>query len=243
MGQQLEMKFTTEESLFVANLDRMNKQAANQIPVNPKLLKYMFFAAKYNAAIPYDLIAEGHRTCVDRIVKLAGMIDCFAELPKEDRASLLRFNPEMIANLRGARFLRPDHTLQNQLNLASGGAGSNVATAGEKIEYSHVFQSPWACTSTYEEKHAQLMHNLLHIELDDVTYLLMTMMALFNNRHAKVRESKRCIRNQEFFTQMLHRYLCSTKGYQSASTLLPKYVYLISELEDMAAILDNSLKL
>lgn len=45
------------------------------------------------------------------------------------------------------------------------------------------------------------------------------------------------MRNQEFFTQMLYRYLCHAVGKPNAVTLLPKYLMLISQLEEMAQIM------
>ena len=44
-------------------------------------------------------------------------------------------------------------------------------------------------------------------------------------------------KNQQFFTHLLHRYLCSTIGKQNAMKLLPMYIQMLSELEEMAQIM------
>jgi hypothetical protein len=69
---------------------------------------------------------------------------------------------------------------------------------------------------------------------------LMTVIALFTNSGAlssKLSDSDRCSKNQEFFCQMLYRYLCSSIGRPNAIKLVPRYLYLISQLEEMAQIM------
>lgn len=45
------------------------------------------------------------------------------------------------------------------------------------------------------------------------------------------------MKNQEFFSQLLYRYLCSAIGKPNAIQLLPRYMYLLAELEEMAQIM------
>ena len=52
-----------------------------------------------------------------------------------------------------------------------------------------------------------------------------------------LKDTAGAIRNQEFFVQLLYRYLCSTVGKPNAVQLLPKYMYLIAQLEEMAQIM------
>ena len=54
---------------------------------------------------------------------------------------------------------------------------------------------------------------------------------------ANLEDRGRRQRNQEFFCQMMYRYLCSTIGRPNAVKLFPKYLELISQLEEMAHIM------
>ena len=44
-------------------------------------------------------------------------------------------------------------------------------------------------------------------------------------------------KNQNIFANMLHRYLCSSIGKPNAIKLLPRYIKMLSELEEMAQIM------
>ena len=52
-----------------------------------------------------------------------------------------------------------------------------------------------------------------------------------------VSDRDRCVRTQQFFTQMLFRYLSSAVGRPNATRLMPKYLQLASHLEEMAKIM------
>ena len=50
-------------------------------------------------------------------------------------------------------------------------------------------------------------------------------------------EKEKAEKQQSFFTLLLHRYLCHSIGKHGASKLLPRYIQMISELEEMAQIM------
>ena len=103
------------------------------------------------------------------------------------------------------------------------------------------------------------MENLFNLEMDQTTTILMSLIVLFSANNAKLKDPEKCSQNQvwnefwsiktlksysniffpfqEFFTQMLYRYLCSTVGRVNSTRLMPKYMYLISQLEEMAQIM------
>ncbi len=67
---------------------------------------------------------------------------------------------------------------------------------------------------------------------------LMTVMALMSTTGVKgLSDPQRAGRNQETCCYLLYRYLCSNIGRANAVNLLPKYLYHLSELEEMAQIL------
>ena len=50
-------------------------------------------------------------------------------------------------------------------------------------------------------------------------------------------EREKAQKHQNFFANLLHRYLCSSIGKQNASKLLPRYIKMLNELEEMAQIM------
>ena len=174
-----------------------------------------------------------------RIIKYASSLDFFTSFTPEDQRQLLLSNTDMLVNIRSARLLRPGINLTSQICHATGqtSGAMELFKSPERLEYRQIFQSPWACDAVHEDKFADLMESLFHLEMDKTTTTLMGLIVLFSSSHADVKETSRCIQNQEFFSQMLYRYLCSKIGRSNAITLLPKYMYLISQLEEMAQIM------
>ena len=55
--------------------------------------------------------------------------------------------------------------------------------------------------------------------------------------NAKLIEQAKAEKNQQFFASLLHRYLCSSIGKHNAVKLMPRYIRMLSELEEMAQIM------
>ena len=108
----------------------------------------------------------------------------------------------------------------------------------KRIEYWQVYSTPWACHMDYEMKYEKLMEKFYSTQMDNVTMSLMYVIVLFSTSSvANLEDRGRCQQNQEFFCQMMYRYLCSTIGRPNAVKLFPKYLELISQLEEMAHIM------
>lgn len=240
------MPFTYEENELVQTIMRTEVETTEMIKVSPEVLMTMVKAAQTGSVIPYKILIEGYTTCLQRIVKMASKLDFFGSFPQEDQKQMLLSNADMVVNIRSARLLRPGQNLQTQLKHIVGGDGatSNMITTVQpyqqepsKIQYRQIYQSPWACDASHEEKFSSLMESLFHLQMDRTTTILMSMIVLFASENLVLKERDKCIRNQEFFIQLLYRYLCSVIGKQNANNLLPKYMELISKLEEMAQIM------
>ena len=117
---------------------------------------------------------------------------------------------------------------------AGGGRGD------KRLEYWQVYSTPWACHKDHEDKYEKLMEKFYSTEMDKVTMSLMYVIVLFSTgslASGDLEDRERCQRNQEFFCHMLYRYMCSTIGRPNAVRLFPKYLELISQLEEMAQIM------
>lgn len=238
------LPFTSEETFLVENIINTEVATTQSIPVNPEVLMGMIEAAKNGTVIPYSALVEGYTTCMRRIIQFVSKLDFFQSFVLPDQRDLLLHNTDMIVNLRSARLLRPGINLQAQINHATGGPSLENTTTSmdlfqcpERLEYKQIFQSPWACDEKHEAQFASLMENLFHLEMDRTTTTLMAMIVLFSTSYAELKDSHRAVQNQEFFTQLLYRYLGSMIGRKNAIKLLPKYMHLISQLEEMSQIM------
>ena len=110
----------------------------------------------------------------------------------------------------------------------------------KRLEYWQVYSTPWACHIDHEDKYEKLMEKFYSTQMDKVTMSLMYVIVLFSTGSlatGDLEDRERCQRNQEFFSHMLYRYMCSTIGRPNAVRLFPKYLELVSQLEEMAQIM------
>lgn len=256
---QLVLPFTIEEVQLVNNLLRIELDTTKSIPVPRETMGMIIQAAQSGGVVPYKAALDGYTVCMRRVIKFASQLDFFRSFTSNDQRSLLLKNTDMIVNIRSARILRPGVNLQDQLQHAVGSAlnkdtsgvtqmlqqgGGQVAAQGSssgqptrRLEYKQVFQSPWACDADHEEHFANLMSSIFELKMDKTTISLLTMMALFSVSQIDLEEPDRAMKNQEFFSQLLYRYLCSAIGKTNAINLLPKYTNLLFKLEEMARIM------
>ena len=76
--------------------------------------------------------------------------------------------------------------------------------------------------------------------MDKCTIVLLSVMALFCPNNVSLKEQQRAIKIQEFFSQMLFRYLKQATGAVNATQMLPKYMAILSNLEEMSKIMSNN---
>ena len=116
--------------------------------------------------------------------------------------------------------------------------GDKQGKNDKRLEYWQVYSTPWACHIDHEMKYEKLMEKFYSTQMDKVTMSLMYVIVLFSTGSiANLENRERCQRNQEFFCHMMYRYMCSTIGRPNAVRLFPKYLELISQLEEMAQIM------
>ena len=158
-------------------------------------------------------------------------------------------NTEMLVTIRSARMLRPGSNLVDQISvilgkqkvtnnqpIGRGGGDSN----DQRISYPQVFSNPWCSSEEVEQRLYQLMCNIFNLRMDKCTIVLLSVMALFCPRNVTLRDRARAVKIQEFFSQLLFRYLRQATGASNASQTLPKYMSVLSDLEEMSRIMANN---
>ena len=157
---------------------------------------------------------------------------------------MLMTNTEMLVTIRSARMLRPGGNLQDQIAVILGKQkGETSATAVDqtkRIHYRQIFSNPWCSSEEVEKRFYQLMCNIFDLRMDKCTIVLLSVMALFCPHHIDLKEQERAVKIQEFFSQMLFRYLKQATGAVNAAHMLPKYMSILSDLEEMSRIMSNN---
>ena len=197
-----------QRELLLANTDMIINVKAARLLQKDNLQKQLFTATGNNSFA--EVVDDG----VDRPLVLA---------PKP---------PGGAANGMGASPLR------NMIMQMVCQRGEKNGNKDKRLEYWQVYSTPWACHIDHESKYEKLMEKFYSTKMDKVTMCLMYVIVLFSTGSiANLEDRERCQRNQEFFCHMMYRYMCSTIGRPNAVKLFPKYLELISQLEEMAQIM------
>ena len=170
------------------------------------------------------------------------MLDCLFS------RALLMTNTEMLVTIRSARMLRPGSNLVDQISVILGkqkvSNNQSISRGGEssdqRISYRQVFSNPWCSSEEVEQRFYQLMCNIFNLRMDKCTIVLLSVMALFCPRNVTLRDRARAVKIQEFFSQLLFRYLKQATGASNASQTLPRYMSVLSDLEEMSRIMANN---
>lgn len=254
----LSMTFTMEEEATVQKLVNLEAQSRHTIPVSLDTMKGIMNSIQTGAPLAYLAAKEGYNTCVQRIAYFVSKLDAFREFESDDRRALLSKNTHMVVNIKSARLLCPQNTLQKQIVYASNAAVSAQEAAARlaRLEYHQVFRSPWCCGADIEERYQSMMEDIFNLEMDDVTCVLMAAMAMFasngqnsqpmichssdintNSQRERVKDRLRASKCQEVFMHLLHRYLKSRVGNDNAVNLMPRYIKILAQLEEMTEII------
>ena len=108
-------------------------------------------------------------------------VDAFNMFTMEDRRALIGNNCHLAVNIKSARLLKPGNSLQQQIQLA---AGSETIVRSSKnaprIEYEHIFTSPWCCDESEESQYRTMMESLTSLNMDDGECTLFLLAAMFD---------------------------------------------------------------
>ncbi|QQP37554.1 Nuclear receptor, partial [Caligus rogercresseyi] len=206
-----EIGFSEFESNVVCNIMIVEDEASKMIPFRPEAMAAMIKGSSQRTPLSSEICLEGYIVCMRRIIQLAFKLDFFASFSIEDQKALLLANTDMIVNIRTARFLQPGLNLENQIAVISGESSSELSHS-QAIEFYQIFNSPWAYTYEHEKLYHELLKKLFDLQMDEISTVLISMMSLFSTTNVILKEKTRAIQAQEFFTDLLKKYITSNPG-------------------------------
>eukprot|EP00095_Tigriopus_kingsejongensis_P012478 maker-scaffold323_size206388-snap-gene-1.16 protein:Tk12478 transcript:maker-scaffold323_size206388-snap-gene-1.16-mRNA-1 annotation:"hypothetical protein DAPPUDRAFT_304351" len=236
----LQTQPTSHEHTFLHDLVLKEATCRKEIPLRQETLMKFIDSAKNGTIIPYDACVDGFSTCVQRISKFMGRLDFFSSLMWSDQQILLRCNTHMVVNLKSARMLKPSNDFQGQLCLTNGSQPHNTngqQSSKGRLNYSQIFNSPWCCSADKEDEYKDLMEELFNLEMDDITSVLMMIMTILAPPNEELIQSSQVASRRTYFSQLLYRYLQSSRGEQEGRVTFQRCTQFLAKLKDMATIL------
>ena len=85
-----------------------------------ELIKEMIMCSMFGIPVSTSAAISGYRLTVERITRIAHNLECFTDLPKNDQATLLMENADLLVNLRGAIFFDSKKKGVNQILISMG---------------------------------------------------------------------------------------------------------------------------
>merc|ERR1719348_1290086 len=111
---------------------------------------------------------------------------------------------------------------------------------GFRVNYEDIFNSPWCCDSSHEERYEVLMQEMHSLELDRTVVVLLSVMALFDSHQVESLTARDTIlSHSRKFSLLLQRYLVESKPQTGATALQSKYQDALKTIREMAEILIN----
>ncbi len=134
----------------------------------------------HGKAIDYKVSIEGYTIAVKRMVHFISKVDAFNMFTLEDRRALIGNNCHLAINIKSARFLSPGNNLAKQLKVAGSEKSIYTPNQGCRMEYDHIFKSPWCCDESQENQYREMFKTLTSLNMDDVESTLLLLAAIFD---------------------------------------------------------------
>ena len=127
LSNEPEVKFCEDERFQMEKLIKEHNDKYRSVNFGEELIKEMIMCSMFGIPVSTSAAISGYRLTVERITRIAHNLDCFTDLHKNDQATLLMENADLLVNLRGAIFFDSKNKGVNQI-LISMGIGKTIKT-------------------------------------------------------------------------------------------------------------------
>ena len=125
LSNEPEVKFCEDERFQMEKLIKEHNDKYRSVNFGEELIKEMIMCSMFGIPVSTSAAISGYRLTVERITRIAHNLDCFTDLHKNDQATLLMENADLLVNLRGAIFFDSKNKGVNQI-LISMGIGKSI---------------------------------------------------------------------------------------------------------------------
>ena len=120
LSNEPEVKFCEDERFQMEKLIKEHNDKYRSVNFGEELIKEMIMCSMFGIPVSTSAAISGYRLTVERITRIAHNLDCFTELHKNDQATLLMENADLLVNLRGAIFFDSKNKGVNQILISMG---------------------------------------------------------------------------------------------------------------------------
>ena len=120
LSNEPEVKFCQDERFQMEKLIKEHNDKYRSVNFGEELIKEMIMCSMFGIPVSTSAAISGYRLTVERITRIAHNLDCFTDLNKNDQATLLMENADLLVNLRGAIFFDSKNKGVNQILISMG---------------------------------------------------------------------------------------------------------------------------
>ena len=120
LSNEPEVKFCEDERFQMEKLIKEHNDKYRSVNFGEELIKEMIMCSMFGIPVSTSAAISGYRLTVERITRIAHNLDCFTDLHKNDQATLLMENADLLVNLRGAIFFDSKNKGVNQILISMG---------------------------------------------------------------------------------------------------------------------------
>jgi hypothetical protein len=181
MPAEMAAPFSKDDRALVSTFVRLEEKSRDAVPMSDNVIVAIQESVVHGKPLRYAAQMEGYFIAVQRLAHYIVKVDAFNMFTMEDRRALIGNNCHLAVNIKSARLLKPGNSLQQQIQLA---AGSETIVRSSKnaprIEYEHIFTSPWCCDESEESQYRTMMESLTSLNMDDGECTLFLLAAMFD---------------------------------------------------------------
>ena len=120
LSNEPEVKFCEDERFQMEKLIKEHNDKYRSVNFGEELIKEMIMCSMFGIPVSTSAAISGYRLTVERITRIAHNLECFTDLHKNDQATLLMENADLLVNLRGAIFFDSKNKGVNQILISMG---------------------------------------------------------------------------------------------------------------------------
>lgn len=171
---------------------------------------------------------------VSRLVQYASYLPRFRHINANDRAILLKHGVLAMAILRGTMVYDSGNSFFSLKTAERRDSGVNIS-----IEEMKQVLDEKLC-----HDHSKFVKAMKSLQLNEATLMLLKMVVLFSSDRIGLTDTVSITKEQEFYTDLLHRYMRWWYGEENAKIIYPKMLHRLVDLRSLTeAHSDNTVNI
>merc|ERR1719468_1148521 len=247
LSNEPEVKFCEDERFQMEKLIKEHNDKYRSVNFGEELIKEMIMCSMFGIPVSTSAATSGYRLTVERITRIAHNLDCFTDLHKNDQATLLMENADLLVNLRGAIFFDSKNKGVNQILISMGIEDMDTIksiytplmkeNSMKHIDYKTFNSIQTVANAEVESRYSALQKRVAGLlSNDDFITVLTTYIILFSDDFCNLIDKRRVTQTQDRFIWMLQRYIYSQFPRKLARLKLANTLDMVTCLREMADI-------